>query len=63
MKEIIISFIIYLIYDSYMRQRDKGIYLTKADFLQMTGGTMSVRTGDMSEYERRLQALENSPYA
>ena len=48
-----------------MRQRDKGIYLTKADFLQMTGGTgtWTARTDDTSEYQRRLQALEGSGYA
>lgn len=64
MKEVIISFIIYVIYDAYMRKRDEDIFLTKEEFIKLSAQSKAVsESQDLSEVNRRLKALEDSPYA
>ncbi|WP_439582952.1 hypothetical protein [Dyadobacter bucti] len=67
MKQSIIFFLLYILYDAYMRQRDKDKYLTKEEFKTYkadVSGALSLKSGsNVDALITRIEALENSPYA
>jgi hypothetical protein len=72
MKEIVFSFILYMIYDAYMRQRDKDKYVTQSQLSAATSGAKvaalpSTINADFSDLSWRISELEEivrtSPYA
>ncbi|HEV7381757.1 MAG TPA: hypothetical protein VGN64_18300 [Dyadobacter sp.] len=65
MKVAIISFILYVIYDTYMRSRENEKFITRTEFDKWKADSASARAAsvDLSGIMSRLQTLETSPYA
>ena len=67
MKQSIFFFLLYILYDAYMRQRDKDKYLTKAEFntykADVSGALTLKSSTNVDALITRIEALENSPYA
>lgn len=62
MKEIIFSFILYMLYDAYMRQREKDKFVTQ-DQLSKAKLAAAGPTVDWNSINSRITALEQSNYA
>lgn len=67
MKQSIIFFLLYILYDAYMRQRDKDKYVTKEEFktykADVSGALTLKSSANVDALIARIEALEDSPYA
>ena len=64
MKDIVIVFLLFVLYDAYIRKRDKDKYLTREEYLKLSQESKpNLAAADYSTVNQRLTALENSPYA
>lgn len=67
MKEVLIGFLLYIMYDMYQRRKTQTQYATKDELTALKAllGSSNLKAVDFDSGSivARIEALENSPYA